>query len=388
MEEQFEGKIKFYEIEINILFSNKYDKFKNLFGKMFGVTDDFLNSFSLSYKDEDGDIIEIINESDYKLFIEENKKIKKLMILFIKVKEESISLKEKYSNSIIVYASKNKLEYINLSKKNKDINKSLELTGEINPEDIIPLLNNEKEKENKNKNNNQNSYNNILDNNIYNINENININDSINNYKNSNNNINNDINNIIPQKQQAQNPKNKNIHQPHFSQNQNQQSPYQNQENNSVLKNMTSYPCFCAECALEPIYNVIYFCEICKYFLCQKCELKEGPYHRHPFCKAQNLVQYNSLNIEGANEGFGNRIQNAYNSFFGVNNNNINNNNINNNNNLNKNNEQNAKKSKWANLVKTARINYDLGNVTDEQIEQALIKKNGNIDEAVFSLFG
>ena len=76
MEEKYEGKIKFYEIEINILFSNKYDKFKNLFGKMFGVTDDFLSNFSLSYKDEDGDIIEIRNESDYKLFIEENKKIK------------------------------------------------------------------------------------------------------------------------------------------------------------------------------------------------------------------------------------------------------------------------------------------------------------------------
>ena len=66
MEEQYEGKIKFYEIEINILFSNKYDKFKNLFGKMFGVTDNTIRkwckSYSLPYQSS---VINSISEEDW-----------------------------------------------------------------------------------------------------------------------------------------------------------------------------------------------------------------------------------------------------------------------------------------------------------------------------------
>ena len=40
----------------------------------------------------------------------------------------------------------------------------------------------------------------------------------------------------------------------------------------------------------------------------------------------------------------------------------------------------------WVSLVQLARNSYDLRNVTDQQIEQALIKTRGNIDEAVISL--
>ena len=91
-------------------------------------------------------------------------------------------------------------------------------------------------------------------------------------------------------------------------------------------------------------------------------------------------------------EGVGNQFENAYNSvlgFFGRNNNN-NNNNINNNSNNNSQNSKNVQiinRPQWVSLVQIARTYYDLRNITDQQIEQALIKTKGNIDEAVISLF-
>ena len=84
-------------------------------------------------------------------------------------------------------------------------------------------------------------------------------------------------------------------------------------------------------------------------------------------------------------EDVGNRVEDAYKSvvgFFGGNNNSNNNdNNQNRSNNL-----TTIKGPQWVSLVQIARTNYDLRSVTDKQIEQALLKSKGNIDEAVFSL--
>ena len=138
----------------------------------------------------------------------------------------------------------------------------------------------------------------------------------------------------------------------------------------------------------------MYYCDTCKYIICPHCELKEGPFHIHPLIKAQNTNQFDALNISGVSqfdkfmEGVGNQFNNAYNSvlgFFGGNNN-SNNNNINNNN-QNSKNVQIINRPQWVSLVQIARTQYDLRNITDPQIEQALIKAKGNIDEAVISLF-
>ena len=81
-------------------------------------------------------------------------------------------------------------------------------------------------------------------------------------------------------------------------------------------------------------------------------------------------------------DGVGNTLEGAYNSvvgFFGGANNN--NNNI-----QNRNNAHIIKGPQWVSLVQIARTSYDLRTVTDKQIEEALIKTRGNIDEAVISL--
>ena len=79
----------------------------------------------------------------------------------------------------------------------------------------------------------------------------------------------------------------------------------------------------------------------------------------------------------------GSSIEGAYKSvigFFGVNQNqNQQNQNQNRNNNP-------IRGPQWVSLVQIARTSYDLRTLTDQQIEQALIKTKGNIDEAVILL--
>ena len=203
--------------------------------------------------------------------------------------------------------------------------------------------------------------------------------------------------------QQIQNPQNSQINnrqQPQFSQIQNQQTNLnRNQKNNSFLY-VLSFPYSCSLCRRGPIYRAMYYCNTCKYIICPQCELKEGPFHIHPLYKAQNTHQFDGLNISGVSQfdkfmtGVGNQFESAYNSvvgfFSGNNNNNNNNNNANNNNNIN--NSQRSKnveiinRPQWVSLVQIARTYYDLRNITDQQIEEALIKAQGNIDQAVFSL--
>ena len=73
-------------------------------------------------------------------------------------------------------------------------------------------------------------------------------------------------------------------------------------------------------------------------------------------------------------------MEGAYNSvlgFFGAGNNNANNNSSR---------AQQQQVPQLVSVVQLARNIYDLRNVSDQQIEDALIRTRGNIDEAVFSL--
>ena len=189
-----------------------------------------------------------------------------------------------------------------------------------------------------------------------------------------NNNFNN-INNI--KQQQNQNPR---------------QNPQNlNNENNNSFLFILSFPYSCSICKKGPIFRSIYFCKKCDILICPQCELKEGPTHLHALCKAQNSIQFEGLNImnisgfEKFMGGVGNSLEGAYKSvvgFFSSGNNN------NNNSNQNQNNGLIVKGPQLVSLVQIARNCYDLRNITDFQIEQALIKTKGNVDEAIVLLFG
>ena len=425
MKEEFKGTLKFYDEKITVLFPSNFDKFKVKLGEMLGLADDFFNNIRISYKDEDGDKVEIKVEEDYKLFIEEINKSKKLMELLVEVKEESNLLIKKCSSSIINYISKNSSGNINkLSEQIKEKHNSLELSDEIEPNNIVKeepnsMSKEEKEKENKNENIKQeeksnNNNNNMDKKNDINVNNNIdnknntndknkinnidNIEKEKNNQKkvdlNNNNNINSNQNNNDNQNKVNNNINNNNINNinnqnPQNSQNKNIQQPQLQNQKQSQIKNDSflyafSFPYSCKFCYKAPIYHALYFCNFCKYIICPDCELKEGPSHKHPFYKVQNSDQFETLNLGGEGASELDKLMEGFNNFFGIFGGNMNNNN----NNQNKNNVQKKNKPQRISLVQLARTNYDLRNVTDQQIEEALIKSKGNVDEAVVSLFG
>ena len=142
-------------------------------------------------------------------------------------------------------------------------------------------------------------------------------------------------------------------------------------------------------CKRGPIYNALYFCRDCQLILCPHCEAIEGPKHPHPFYKCQNVYQFEHLNISNVSsfdkfiDGVGSSMEKGYNSILGwfgaktdseVNNN--------------RNNVQVIQGPQWVSMVQIARSYYDLRSFTDQQIEDALIKAKGNVDEAVILLAG
>ena len=148
---------------------------------------------------------------------------------------------------------------------------------------------------------------------------------------------------------------------------------------------MISFPFACSLCRLGPIYRVMYYCKECNLVICPRCEQKEGERHFHPLYKIQNGSQFKCLNINGASpmDKIMDTMEGAYNSvldFFGAKGNNENNSNVN------RSQQQQQKVPQLVSNVQLARNIYDLRNVSDQQIEEALIKTEGNIDKAVFSL--
>ena len=390
------GKLVFYGDEVPIQFPSLYNQFLPLLQEILGLDENFLSSVKLSYRDRDEDKIEIKSEEDYKVFMDEIQKGKQ-MAMTIEVKEESNLDIKSCSSSILNYVEKKSGNINNLSEEikknalglNEEKNeKNLDLNENINNEDnsnqlimnnnISNIVNNKDEdkdinkiiiepkQENNNNNiqnpqqknkikippiNQQNNINNINQNSINNINQN-NIN-NINNVSNINN-----INNI-------------------------NQVSNQNKINNRYLY-MISFPYACSVCKTGPIYRVMYFCKECNIVLCPRCEVTQGEIHIHPFYKVVNSTQFKFLDINGITtmDRIMNRMEGAYNSvlgFFGAGNNQID-----------ASKAQQQRDQQYApqlvSNVQLARNIYDLRNVTDQQIEEALIKCHGNIDQAVFSL--
>ena len=183
------------------------------------------------------------------------------------------------------------------------------------------------------------------------------------------NNINNNLNQNVPQMSQNQNANQVNI----------------NKLSNKYLY-MISFPFACSLCKVGPIYRIMYFCKECNLVLCSRCEQFEGERHYHPLYKVQNGSQLKYLNINNITtvDRIMDNLEGAYNSvlgFFGAGQNNNNESRV-----QQKQQQQQAQVPQLISVVQIARNMYDLRNVTDKQIEEALIKSKGNIDQAVFSL--
>ena len=348
---------------------------------MLDLTDDILNNVSLSYKDEEGDKNEIKTFEDYKYFIKNIKERNDLVILSVEIKDESDFNIKKMSSSIIAYKDKKNSNDINDNiKKN-----SLELSNEI-----INNMNNISMNENYQNNNN---INNNINNNLYN-NHSIN-NNQMNNLYNNNNLMNNNNNNQMNiRNNNYQNIQNQINNNNQMNIRNNNYQNIQNQINNNIFQNSYQQniaficPFPCLFCNNSPISEIVYYCPNCNNVFCKRSELKAGPKHNHAYYQIKNNSQYNYLHlnekikIKNILTGFGNKVQGAYNNMvnFLKNDYSINNDMNNNRNNIQMDNNQESY------LINIARNSYDLRNISDQQIKEALRKTNGNIDNAVILL--
>ena len=340
---EHKGKIKFYEETMDVLFPEDFNVCIKKLGEMIGLPEDeVLKKIMLYYNDEDGDKVVLSGDADYEIFInyvKENENQKEKIILQLELKENSEYLVKKMSQEFSIYKEKNSNE-VNIN--NKD---SIEIKEEFG--NII-------NEENKNNDNaNDNDIKNNIDNNKDDFDEN----------QNKNNNINNN-DNIINEKK----TNNEVIPPP---------------EINDLNEPAFTYQETCYNCKANPLYDIFYYCTKCNQRICSKCELVLGPQHPHPIYKIQTFDQYMNSDIKIKEKFWKDvgKIGGKAKEFIGNLNNILNNNNRNNNINNNRNNNN------FKELIQKMKNDFDLGNISDEQIEQALIKANGDIENALGFIF-
>jgi len=399
-EENYNIKINIYNELIDFKINSDYNNFIHNFCKIFNVAPEKINSFILSYNDEDGDSIMLTTEEDYTIFFQQ--------------------VKEKTVNSLIVEINEN---------KNNDIDPVECFGSALNYQEQIDQANNQIKNDINNNMNNNNNINNINMNNIINkSNDKI-----INSYADINLDIdynNQNVNNFIPNNE------------------------YDN--NNGQIDDII-FEYKCTNCSTYPIICLLYYCPDCNMYLCESC--KNITNHQHSFLeiKSKNeltkikekeneeLAKKNQMNNQNdynifnpyysnVNQNNYNNINNPYNLY---NNNNFNNNNFNNNNQYNNNNPNNFNNAhnnynnqqqqrffknpfyhfipkpfrhlhkkkmdfihkkdfgilnpffdymKYLKAIHEARKTYNLDEISDHQLIEALKKTNGNIDEAIVQL--
>ena len=438
--------LKFYDDIKKVIIPIKYTDFTNSLTEMLEISNDILNCLQIFYKDEEGDKIIIQNVNDYNQFLQqlENKEVSTIEI---ELGDNNLDLKEEVTKSFVKYPSnnnipekeieinnENKTENIkpimNNNSKNDNFQNNNNENKINNPYLVEPLqvvnqpkiMNAEKiiyqpKKINLHNNNILNN-NNIQNNNIMN-NNNQNNSMNINNLNNNNMNINN-LNNNIMNNNNNQNNNNINVLNQNIQiNNQNNHIPSNNSNQlNRNYQNIINFPVNCFTCGKFPIKNILYMCNECTIYFCEQCEKVHGPIHPHPLIKIRTNKQFQKWNIlENKEESssiikvFGN-VKNSVlggfksisNYIYGENNNdnknNMNNQFINNNMNMNQNYfynnpnqnqiNNNYNRNYFSNnnmnqMIQIARNKYNLSNISNEQLEQAIIKANGNIDQAVIS---
>ena len=440
------AKLKFYDDIKNVIIPLKYIDFTNSLTEMLEISNDILNCLQIFYKDEEGDKIIIQNLNDYNQFLEQLER-KEVSTIEIELGDNNLDLKEEAMKSFVKYPSNNNQSekeieindeikkennkpIINNNNKNDNFQKNNNENKFNNPNLVEPLqiinqpkitnaekiiyqpkkinlhnnniMNNNNQNNNFNNNNNQNNnFNNIISNN--NNNQNNNFNNIIsNNNNNQNNNILNNNNMNILNQNKIINIQNNNIK----SNNSNQQ--------NRNYENIINFPVNCFTCGKFPIANILYMCNECTIFFCEECEKVHGPIHPHPLIKIRTNQQFQKWNIiENKDESSSiikvignvkNSVLGGFKSisdyFYGENNNN-NKNNMNHYNNMNQNyfynnpnnqmkinnnfNQNYFSNNNMNQMIQIARNKYNLSNISNEQLEQAIKKNNGNIDQAVIS---
>ena len=372
--EEIIGYIQFYNEIKKVILPQTYEGLQEKLSTMLQINLDLIPLLIISYKDEDNDTVIVSSPDDYLILLEQikNKQVK------------------------IINVEKDEKANINIDNCSKSLIKFKEKKDEANNLNIVSNQQFE-----INKHENKNEQNNIMINNIEN---------NINNHQfnimkkeleiNNNiyNNIDNDLNysNSEDDISSPYDQKNKNL------ENNNNNIKIINQINNinnignninaNVNLNQTHlvFNLTCGLCSQYPIINVLYYCPTCSLYICPECEKKPDINHRHSILKVQTQQQYADLNEKINNPKDGNNSENNVNQsklekitnnikdsvikFF-----------VGNNEENNQPQQQNLPQQ--MSLIQIARAQYGLQGISDNVLEEAIRKTNGDIEKAIPLLF-
>ena len=372
---QFYGEIK--KVKLPQTFEGLQEKIS----KMLQIKTEVISSLIISYKDEDNDSVMVNSNEDYSILLEQIKN-KQVNIITVEKEEKSNIDIDTCSQSLIKFKEKND--------KNNEANNNLNIVSnqqfEINKqENKIEIINNNI-KNNKDINNdiNNNAKNNI--NNLEEINNEL----EINNNKDFINNIDNDLNYsnseddiISPYIQKEQNNNlNNNINII------NQINDINANANINLNQTYLVFNITCGLCNQYPIIKILYYCPTCSVYICPECEKKPDINHRHSILKIQTQQQYADL-VEKINNSKENLLKNNQNQsnlakitdnikdsvlkIFG--------------NNKEEENIPPQNLTSQMSIIQIARAQYGLEGISDEQLQDAIRKTNGNIENAIPLLF-
>ena len=360
--------IQFYNEIKKVTIPHSYEALQEKLSTMLELNSDLTSTLIISYKDEDNDNVMVNSNEDYLILLEQ---IKNKQVNIINIE------KNENSNINIDECSQNFTKF----KDKIDIN---DKANNIKNFDIVSSQLEINKQENKDDKNNQI----IINNNVREIKNEI----EINNNKEISNNIDNDLNNsnseediLSPYNQKEQNINNK------VTINQiNDVNIINNNININANVNLSQrYLVFnlpCGLCNNYPILKILYYCPTCSVYICPDCEKKPDINHRHSILKVQTQQQYEDLNekIKQSNEEL--NLENAANqsTFKNIKDSVLN---------LFKGNKEENVSPKRQNLpqqmslIQIARAQYGLQGISDNQLEEAIRKTNGDIEKAIPLLF-
>ena len=376
--EEINGYIQFYNEIKKIILPRTFGEFQEKLKKMLQIESDLISSLIISYRDDDNDKVMVNSEEDYLILLEQIKNKQANIIIVEKDENANIDI-DNCSQSLINFKEKNE--------KNNEANNNLNIVS--NQQFEINKQENKIEKLNIDIKNN-NDINNSDKNNINNFEEKNNELE-INNNKEFYNNIDNNLNDSNSEEE---------IMSPYLQKEKEQKNELNNNNiniinqindinaNANVNLNQT-YLVFniaCSLCNQFPIIKILYYCPTCSVYICPECENKPDINHRHSILKIQTQQQYSDLMEKINNSRNGNLENNQSNlakikdnikdsvlKIFGNNKEEVN--------------IPQKNLTSQMSIIQIARAQYGLEGISDEQLQDAIRKTNGNIENAIPLLF-
>ena len=376
--EEINGYIQFYNEIKKIILPRTFGEFQEKLKKMLQIESDLISSLIISYRDDDNDKVMVNSEEDYLILLEQIKNKQANIIIVEKDENANIDI-DNCSQSLINFKEKNE--------KNNEANNNLNIVS--NQQFEINKQENKIEKLNIDIKNN-NDINNSDKNNINNFEEKNNELE-INNNKEFYNNIDNNLNDSNSEEE---------IMSPYLQKEKEQKNELNNNNiniinqindinaNANVNLNQT-YLVFniaCGLCNQFPIIKILYYCPTCSVYICPECENKPDINHRHSILKIQTQQQYSDLMEKINNSRNGNLENNQSNlakikdnikdsvlKIFGNNKEEVN--------------IPQPNLASQMSIIQIARAQYGLEGISDEQLQDAIRKTNGNIENAIPLLF-